>query len=177
MIETERLELRPVSLDDKEDMYEYASDKETAYFVFDQHRSLEMTEEAIIVHFMRDPLGKFGIVLKGTGKLIGTIDLRVKDENHRAILGYVLNKAFQGKGYMTEAGEALLDYAFNVLNLDCVAALHDERNEASGRVMRRLGMQKEGVMRHVGKWKNGEYFNDVYYSILKKEYEQMHKKQ
>lgn len=172
MIETERLQLRPVTLSDAEDIYEYASDEETSYYVFERQTSMEKTEEAIIEYFLTDPFGKFGIELKESGKLIGTIDLRVKDEKHRAIMGYVLNKSFQGKGYMTEAAESLLEYAFIILDLDCVAALHDERNEASGRVMRRLGMQKEGVMRHVGKWKKGEYYNDVYYSILKSEYKE-----
>lgn len=174
-IETERLVLRPVTLSDAEDLFEYASDEETSYYVFDRHASIEKTEEAIVDYFMTDPFGKFGIELKETGKFIGTIDLRVKDEKHRAIMGYVLNKAFHGKGYMTEAAEAVLRYAFTILELDCVAALHDDRNTASGKVMERLGMQKEGVMRHVGKWKKGEYFNDVYYSILREEYEALRK--
>ncbi|OJF93269.1 GNAT family N-acetyltransferase [Alkalibacterium sp. 20] len=175
-IETKRLFLRPVTLADKEDMYEYASDEETTYFVFERHVSVEKTEEAIVEYFLTDPFGKYGIELKETGKLIGTIDLRVKDENHRAIMGYALNKNYHGKGYMTEAAEAILTYAFETMKLDCVAALHDERNEVSGKVMERIGMQREGVMRHVGKWKNGEYFNDVYYSILKEEYDASRKK-
>lgn len=169
-IETQRLLLRPVTLSDAEDMFDYASDEETSYFVFERHSSIEKTEEAIVEYFMTDPFGKFGIELKETGKMIGTIDLRVKDEKQRAIMGYTLNKAYQGKGYMTEAADAILNYAFNTLDLDCVAALHDERNAASGKVMERIGMQREGVMRHVGIWKKGEYFNDVYYSILRDEY-------
>lgn len=175
-IKTQRLLLRPVTLADSVDMYEYASDEETTYFVFERHASMEKTEEAIVECFLTDPFGKYGIEVKETGKLIGTIDLRVKDENHRAIMGYALNKTYHGKGYMTEAAEALLAYAFETLKLDCVAALYDERNEVSGKVMERIGMQREGVMRHMGKWKNGEYFNDVYYSILKEEYDASRKK-
>lgn len=174
-LKTERLVLRPVTLLDAQDMFDYACNEETTYYVFDRHITIEETKENIVAYFMTEPFGKFGIELKDTGKMIGTIDLRVKDEKHRAIMGYVLNKAFQGKGYMTEAAEAVLHYAFVVLGLDCVAALHDERNVASGKVMERLGMQKEGTMRHVGKWKKGEYFNDVYYSILKEEYEALRK--
>jgi len=160
-----------VSLADAEDMHDYASDEETTYFVFDRHTSIEKTEEAIVDYFLTDPFGKFGIELKETGRMIGTIDLRVKDECHRGVIGYTLNKGYQGNGYMTEAGQAVLAFAFDTLKLDCVAALHDERNRASGKVMERLGMQREGILRHVGKWKKGEYFNDVYYSILKSEYE------
>lgn len=153
-LETERLILRPVSLKDTADMYEYASDEDTTYYVFDRHPSPPDTEEAIVNYFIERPLGKYGIELKQSGKMIGTIELRRKTEDSRATIGYTLNKNYHGKGYMTEAG----------------AAMYDERNAASGKVLKRLGMQKEGVLRHVHKWKQGEYFNDVYYSILKSEY-------
>lgn len=169
-IETERLILRPVTLADAEDMYEYASDEETVYYVFDKHQSLEDTKENIAAYFEADPLGKYALELKETGKMIGTIDLRFKDWKHKAELGYTMNKHYHGKGYMTEAGKALLWLGFEVIGLERIQSLHDERNRASGRVMERLGMTKEGVSRHVGKWKQGEWFNDVYYSILKDEY-------
>ncbi len=171
-METGRLILRPVTLEDTGDMYEYASDEETTYYVFERHRSRIDTEEAIVNYFLEQPLGKYGIELKATGKMIGTIELRRKTEDSRGIIGYTLNKVHQGKGYMTEAGEAILKLGFEVLGLDCIAAMFDERNTASGKVLERLGMQREGTLRHVHKWKKGEYFNDVYYSILKSEYEE-----
>jgi len=169
-LETERLILRPVSLKDTADMYEYASDEDTTYYVFDRHPSPPDTEEAIVNYFIERPLGKYGIELKQSGKMIGTIELRRKTEDSRATIGYTLNKNYHGKGYMTEAGAAILKLGFDILGLDCIAAMYDERNAASGKVLKRLGMQKEGVLRHVHKWKQGEYFNDVYYSILKSEY-------
>ncbi|TVP91963.1 GNAT family N-acetyltransferase [Alkalibacterium sp.] len=177
-LETERLILRPVTLKDAEDMFEYASDEETTYYVFDRHESLQKTEEAIVNYFISEPFGKYGIELKETGKMIGTIDLRVKSQDKRAVMGYTLNKQYHGKGYMTEAGERLLSFGFDTLKLSCISALHDERNAVSGKVMERLGMTKEGTLRHVAKWKQGEWFNDVYYSILKMEYDeqQTHKK-
>lgn len=170
-LETERLILRPVTLKDTEDMYEYASDEETTYYVFNRHKSLADTEISIVNHFIEQPLGKYGIELKENGKMIGTIELRRKSEDSRGIIGYTLNQNYQGKGYMTETGEAILKVGFDVLGLDCIAAMFDERNTASGKVLERLGMNKEGVLRHVHKWKKGEYFNDVYYSILKDEYD------
>lgn len=170
-LETERLILRPVTLKDTEDMYEYASDEETTYYVFNRHKSLADTEISIVNHFIEQPLGKYGIELKENGKMIGTIELRRKSEDSRGIIGYTLNQNYQGKGYMTETGEAILKVGFDVLGLDCIAAMFDERNTASGKVLERLGMKKEGVLRHVHKWKKGEYFNDVYYSILKDEYD------
>ncbi|CAM4288897.1 GNAT family N-acetyltransferase [Lacicoccus alkaliphilus] len=171
-LETPRLCLRPVTLKDTVDMHEYASDEETTYYVFDRHESYRDTEKAIVGYFLEQPLGKYGIELKDSGKMIGTIELRRKTEDSRGIIGYTLNKDFHGNGYMTEAGKAILKLGFESLSLDCIAAMFDERNTASGKVLERLGMQKEGVLRHVHKWKQGEYFNDVYYSILKTEYEE-----
>lgn len=170
-IERERLLLRPVSIKDAEDMYEYASDEETTYYVFPRHESIEQTREGIASYFEANPLGKYALELKESGKMIGTIDLRLKDWKHKAQIGYAMNKAYEGNGYMTEAGKAIRALAFEVLELERLEALHDERNETSGRVMERLGMVREGVERHVDKWKNGEWFNDVHYSLLKEEYE------
>lgn len=169
-LETERLLLRPVTLNDAQDMHAYASDEETTYYVFDRHKSITETKESIVSYFLEKPFGKYAIELKENKKMIGTIDIRKTGKTDRGELGYTLNKDYQGNGYMTEAGQALLKLSFDVLEFHTVFAMHDERNTASGKVMERLGMQKEGMLRRVGKWKNGEYYNHVYYSILKEEY-------
>lgn len=170
VLETQRLILRPVELADAEDMYEYASDEETTKFVFKRHSSLEETRENIVLHFISKPLGRYGICLKETGKLIGTIDLRVDEGNKKAEMGYTLNKAYWGHGYTTEAGRELIKLAFEKLNLNCVEAKHDSRNLASGRVMEKLGMLKEAVMRasHI---MAEEVTTLVVYGIIKTDYE------
>ncbi|WP_342231125.1 GNAT family N-acetyltransferase, partial [Enterococcus faecalis] len=99
-IETERLILRPVTLADAEDMYEYASDEETVRYVFLKNQTIAETRQNIAKFFMGEPLGKYGIEVKETGKMIGTIDLRVNETNNIGELGYVLNRAFWGNGYM-----------------------------------------------------------------------------
>lgn len=170
-IETDRLYLRPVTLKDAEDMYTYASKEETTFYVYDAHRSLEETEDNITRYFINHPIGKYGMELKETGKLIGTIDLRIQEREFQAEIGYVMNPDYRGNGYMTEAGRALVKLGFEVLNLERIFALHDEKNAASGKVMQRLGMTKEGVLRQVNKDRNGNFVNDVYYSILRTEYQ------
>ncbi|WP_225744587.1 GNAT family N-acetyltransferase [Marinilactibacillus sp. Marseille-P9653] len=170
-IETDRLLLRPVTLDDAEDMYEYASDEQTVFYVFKEiHQSVEDTEDNIVAYFLKDPIGKYAMEVKETGKMIGTIDLRAQEKQFQAEIGYIMNKAYHGKGYMTEAGKALIKLGFETLGLERIYALHDERNAASGKVMQRLGMTKEGTLRHASKDHEGTYVNDVYYSMLKKEY-------
>lgn len=171
-IETDRLLLRPVTLNDAKDMYEYVSDEQTVFYVFKQiHQSVEDIEDNIVAHFLKNPIGKYGIEVKETGKMIGTIDLRVQEKLFQAEIGYIMNKTYHGKGYMTEAGEALIKLGFETLGLERIYALHDERNAVSGKVMQRLGMIKEGTLRHARKDHEGTYVNDVYYSILKKEYQ------
>ncbi len=63
-IETERLILRPVTLADTEDVYEYASDEVTTRFLFPANQSLAETRATIATSFIKDPLGKYGIELK-----------------------------------------------------------------------------------------------------------------
>ncbi len=96
-LETEHLILRPVTLEDAEDMYAYASDETTTTFVFERHLSVADTRENLAKYFLSQPLGKFGMVLKANQKLIGTIDLRVDSDNRKAEMGYTLNKAYGGK--------------------------------------------------------------------------------
>ncbi|MBP2098513.1 GNAT family N-acetyltransferase [Enterococcus rivorum] len=144
-LETERLWLRPVTLEDAEDMFEYASDEETVAYVFPLNQELAETRKNIAAYFMNEPLGKYGIELKETNKFIGTVDLRVDEVNAIGEIGYTLNKAFWGQGYMPEATKELLRLCFEELNLMRVFAIHDEENLKSGRVMEKVGMTIEGV--------------------------------
>lgn len=168
-LESERIILRPVSIEDAEDIYEYASDEETTRFVFDTHQNLEATKNVIAEYFAKDPIGKYALVLKENNKMVGTIDLRVDMTHKKAELGYTLNKKFWGNGYITEAANLLLELGFNIIGLERIYAMYDSKNKASGRVMERLGMTREGVLRKNRLVKN-EFSDDVCYSILKEEY-------
>lgn len=168
-MESERILLRPVLLDDAEDMYEYTSDEETTRFIYDQHTDVNQTKNLIANYYMEEPIGKYAILLKESNKIIGTIEFRVHEYNKSGELGYTLNRHFWGKGYMTEAGKLILDLAFHTLGLERVFAEHDVRNSASGKVLERLGMTYEGTRRrnHMVK---GFLADSAHYSILKEEY-------
>lgn len=168
-LETERLFLRPVTLANAEDMYEYASDDETTKYVFETHTSLEDTKENLAKYFLSKPLGNYGIVLRVNQKMIGTIDLRVNEDHRKAEMGYTLNKAYWGQGYMTEAAGELIRLAFEKLKLNRVEAIHDSRNPASGRVMAKIGMTKEAVLRDAVILK-GDVATNVVYGITKEDY-------
>jgi ribosomal-protein-alanine N-acetyltransferase len=169
VLEGERILLRPVGLADAANMFEYASDEGTTRFVFETHRDLAMTEEAIANYFMAAPAGKYALVVKDTKKMIGTIDIRPNLADRIAELGYTLNKDYRGNGYMTEAGKLITALAFDVLELEKVFAMHDILNPASGEVMKRIGMQPEGILRRHKIFK-GRSCDMAYYGILKEEY-------
>ena len=144
--QTERLVLAPVTIDDAPDMFEYASNPENAYYVFETNKTLEDTKDIIQKIFIENGLGKFGIFLNE--KLIGTIYfLNLDDRNKSAELSYVLNKKFEGHGYATEAAIKLRDIFFTELEGERLYARHTFDNLKSMNLMARIGMKIEGTLR------------------------------
>lgn len=170
VLETERLILRPVTLNDAKDMYEYAGDEETTRYVFPTHQSLQDTKEGIATYFMSAPLGKFAIELRQSGKLIGTIDLRVEEALRKGELGYALNKAYWGQGLVPEAAMEILSLGFDRLGLVSIQALHDGNNPNSGRVMEKIGMKKIGRIPSE-RLSKGEVVDMVLYSISRQDWQ------
>ncbi len=163
VLETERLILRPITLDDAADLFEYASDPENTKHTFPTHKNIEETQWIIANLFMSSPLGNFAIELKENGKMIGTCDLRVNEGEKSAELAYAINKKYWGKGFAPEAAQKLLDFAFHTLKVERLWAKYAAENGASGRVMEKIGMEKEGILRHT---KNlcGDFVDQVVYS-------------
>ena len=111
---------------------------------------------------------RLGIELRATGALIGNASLhRFVDASRRCELGYALAQAHWGAGYVSEALRALLGYGFDTLDLNRVEADVDPRNEASARVLEKLGFRKEGFMPE--RWiVQGEPADTVYYGLLRR---------
>ncbi len=145
-IETERLILRPWRETDLEDFYAYASVEgvgEMAGWV--HHKSIEESQ-AILNSFIRHRK-TFAIVLKETGRVIGSLGLEeldpdpVEGEKYGREIGYVLSKEHWGRGLMPEAVRAVIDYCFNVLGWDYVTCGHFLRNDRSRRVIEKTGFR------------------------------------
>ena len=110
----------------------------------------------------------FAIVLRIQRRLIGGIGLHPETQHQRAELGYWVGVPYWGKGYATEAAQAVVRYGFDQLGLNRIFASHFRQNPASGKVLKKLGMRHEGRMRqHVLKW--GEFMDIELYSILREE--------
>ena len=97
--------------------------------------------------------------------MIGAIGLEINKEDHNAELGYWLGREFWNQGYCTEAAIAMIEFGFESLGLRRIVSEHMARNPASGKVMEKAGMTREGLRRkHVRKW--GVFEDVVVYGIL-----------
>jgi ribosomal-protein-alanine N-acetyltransferase len=114
----------------------------------------------------------FAIALRADGPLVGAISLMGMVGGHRAELGIWIGKSYGGHGYCTEATPEVLEYAFGVLRLSRVHGIHFARNPASGRVMQKVAMRREGCRRHhIQKW--GELDDFEMYGILEQEWREI----
>ena len=172
-LETRRLLLRRMRLDDAEAMYAYASDPEvTRYVLFETHRSIEDSEAFLRLAaegYERGDFGGWGVVLKDSGAFIGTCGAEASPEHARAELGYVLSREHWGKGLMPEAVRAIIRFCFGRLDLNRVQARCMAENTASARVMEKAGMTYEGTLRE-SEFIKGVYRDMKLYSILRREY-------
>lgn len=111
----------------------------------------------------------FALALRESGALCGSLGLSISQRHAHAELGYWVGAPYWGRGYATEAVAALLTYGFRDLGLHRIHANHFTRNPASGRVMQKLGMRFEGILR--GHLRKGEQFENVAsYGILHDEW-------
>lgn len=111
----------------------------------------------------------FAIVTRADERLVGCIGLTIRREHRRAEVGYWIGRDYWGHGYCTAALNVLLDYGFTQLHLNRMFAHHFLRNPASGRVMEKAGMQREGLLReHL--FTKGKFEDVVLYALLREEF-------
>ena len=173
---TDRLILRPWSLDDSSDLYEYAQSELVGPNAgWKPHKSEEESKEIINMFITNND--SYAIVLKEENKVIGGIglhnrkpDVSLEDLEQREI-GYVLNPKYWGNGYVPEAVRALLKYGFEKMNLDLIWCGHYDFNSKSKRVNEKCGFKyKFTIKENLERLDNNEV-NVLYYNILRDEYE------
>ena len=156
-IETDRLILRRFTMEDAEAMYRnWASDDEvTKYLTWPTHTSVEISKMVLTdwtSHYPEPDFYNWAIVLKENGpEPIGNISTaHVKESTLCATMGYCMSRAHWGKGVMTEALTAVIDFFFDEVGFNRIDADHAVDNPASGRVMEKSGMRHEGILRQAG---------------------------
>jgi [ribosomal protein S5]-alanine N-acetyltransferase len=172
---TQRLILRPFSLDDADAVQALAGAYEVALNTSSIPHPYPDGGAALWIgtHQAQFEQGQgvhLAITRQRGEQLIGAMGLGLSLEHRRAELGYWIGVPFWGQGYATEAARAVVDYAFRQLDLLRITSTHFARNPASGRVMQKLGMTREGCLRqHIVRW--GEPQDLVLYGILRGEWE------
>ena len=147
-LKTKDLVLRPIRLGDEEQIHEYAGDKDITMMFWLPNDTFEETCD-----FVRhcdedwkkpfDQIEDFEFVITLDGKIIGgcDCDLSHSEDHSYATLGWIINKNYRGRGFASQAGAALIDFAFNNLKIERILAQCDCKNAASFGVMKKIGMR------------------------------------
>lgn len=174
-LETERLILRQVMEKDVDQLYEIVSDAEVAKFdyfypVTSKGEAMKFIER-YRQEFEENEEITWGIIARKTNKLIGTCCIGDFDEGaRRAEIGYDIAQVEWGKGYATEAIRAVVDFGFNVMNLNRIEATITPGNNASVKVLRKLNFVQEGIVRERDLIK-GKLEDGIIMAFLKREYD------
>jgi RimJ/RimL family protein N-acetyltransferase len=175
-IRTERLTLRPYTLDDFDAALTYWSRADTTRYIpmgpFTRETygaRLERQMKATSMTTEGDGL-VLAIVPDGVGHVVGDMTLHWASAQHRTgEFGFILHPDHQGLGYATEASIPLLRMAFGDLDFHRMMARLDARNGASAAVLRKLGLRQEAHLVE-NEWMKGEWTDELVYAILQREW-------
>ncbi|HEV8247309.1 MAG TPA: GNAT family N-acetyltransferase, partial [Polyangiaceae bacterium] len=161
--------------DDAEGIQLYAADPEVVRYMIWGPNTLEQTRGfctgQIDVQRVRDRRDfELALISKQSRELIGGVGLRVQNIVQReGDIGYVLRRDHWGRGIISEAARAMLEFGFGVLGLHRIYATADTRNQQSTRVMEKLGMRHEGTLRKNLYLRDG-FRDTVLYAIVEDEF-------
>ena len=173
-LNTPRLILRKLTMRDAGDIYRYSRDVEVArHVLWEAHRNIGESRAYLrymLRRYRNHEPASWGIEYRQTGQIIGTIGFMwIQSDNSAAEVGYSLAREYWNHGLMTEALRAVIAHGFGSMNLNRIEAQHETTNPASGAVMRKCGMVKEGTLRQ-RLYNKGRYVDVDLYAILRKEY-------
>jgi [ribosomal protein S5]-alanine N-acetyltransferase len=171
LLETKRLRLRPLKLDDATDVFAYAQDPLVSQHVlWHQHHQLSDAitfVKTIVRKYENGEVAEWGIELKSERVIVGTCGfVNYSAEHRKAEVGYALARRLWGNGMASEALEAVVRIAFDELNLNRLEARCTLENKASMRVLDRAGFSREGLM-PAQLWIKGSFHDVAYYGRLK----------
>jgi ribosomal-protein-alanine N-acetyltransferase len=169
-LETERLLLRQITIEDAEHVFAYGSDSETTkYMIFPTHRTIDDSLQWLQTLpglYERKERIAFAITLKN-GTFIGGCNFHnFRPQHHSAMLGYIMNRNYWGRGYMTEAVGELIRFGFAEMEMRRISAHCDFENIRSARVLERCGMKLEGVLEDY-ELRRGVFVSTKSYAIIR----------
>jgi RimJ/RimL family protein N-acetyltransferase len=173
-IETNRLFLNELNAADIPQIVEYAANKNISDYTLNLPFPYSEKDAVYWLNLANQGLKSkthfiFAIRMKSSNEFIGGIGLTVEQRFFRAEVGYWIAEHFWNNGYTTEATKAIIDFGFAELGLNKITSSHLEKNPASGKVMIKCGMIKEGELKeHV--CKNSIFHTLILYGLTKAEH-------
>lgn len=174
---TSRLILRPFTPEDAPAAFRnWCSDPVvTKYLRWPAHPTVEITRMVLadwIAGYQKPDFYQWAIQPKDGDEVVGTISVVDQDElTAKMHIGYCIGQPWQGKGYMTEALAAVVDFLFSQVGAGRIESQHDPDNPASGRVMTKCGLRQEGILRKAD-WSNQGIVDACMHALLREEWEQ-----
>lgn len=175
-IETDRLILRRFDLTDAQSVFDHwlSDERVTDNRMKGAHKTISETIERvakIVRAYGSQEYCYWAIELKVSGELIGEIDLYNFDNaTGNCEVSYSLGYKWWNQGYGTEALRAVVEFGFRYMNIHKISAAHNIDNPTSGRIMSKVGMEQEGIIRHMIRNAKGQYKDCAVYGILQEDY-------
>lgn len=172
ILHTERLDLVEIKQNHLNDLFQIFKDPQVTQFYnllpFNKPEDGQKFIDWYQNRFTEGLAIRWGICLKGKSNIIGTIGFNNYIKQHRANIGYELQKDYWNKGYITEALNAIITFGFNELEINRVEAEVMIGNKISESVLHKLNFTKEGILREWMFW-NSKYYDMIMYSLLRKD--------
>ena len=168
-LETDRLKLRKIKIEDAKTMFEvYTQDERvTKYTRWNPHKNLNDTIK-FVEYCISDSKPRWMITLKENNAVIGMIDVvRIDNIENSCEIGYVIGYDYWNKGYVTEAFKTIIENLFKS-GYDKINACHHFENVGSGKVMLKCGMKYINTEKGIAKYGTDELVDVLNYEILKK---------
>lgn len=175
-IETDRLILRRMELTDAQSVFDHwlSDERVSDNKISAAHKTVEQSIERvtkIVGDYSSKEFCYWAIDLKSSGELIGEIDLYDFDTlTENCEVGYSLGYKWWNQGYGTEALRAVVDFAFRHMNVHKISAAHNMDNPASGKIMSKVGMKQEGIIKDMIRNAKNQYKDCAVYGILKEDF-------
>lgn len=175
-IESDRLILRRIELTDAQRIFDHwlSDERVSDNRISPAHKTISETIERvakIVSEYGSKEVCYWGIVLKANGELMGEIDLYNFDNaTENCEVSYSLGYKWWNQGYGTEALRAVVEFGFKQMNIHKISAAHNTDNPASGKVMSKVGMVQEGMIRHMIRNAKSQYKDCAVYGILQEDY-------
>jgi RimJ/RimL family protein N-acetyltransferase len=171
-LRTRRLLIRRFRPEDSTALAGYRSDPDVArYQSWTAPLSTEEADELVRTFRAGDPVrpGWFQYAIEAEGVLIGDVGVGRHDNGMQAEIGFTLAKPWWRRGYAYEAVSRVLEQLFAADGLYRVSAECDARNQASARLLDRLGFRREGL-RRAHTWIKGQWTDDLLFGLLAHEW-------